>query len=98
MAADLLRHAQNVVLMLILATALCTMAGAWFAAKSELFMVWLFLVMSASCGISALVTLILLPEAIGFHALVLLDAVLALVVVVGAARTWVGSLDQVEWR
>lgn len=97
MGGEVLRQAQNVVLMLILATALCTLAGAWFAACSRMGMVWLFLVMAASCGISALVALLLLPEVVGFHGIVPLDAVLALVVAVGAVRTWSVTLDQMDF-
>ena len=115
MVADPLRNAQNVVLILVLATVLCTLGGAWFAAKSKNGMVWLFLVGTASCGISTVVALILLPmvprlapigmlparaasgAGTGFHGLALLDAVLCLVVAIGAVRTWAGTLDQVDW-
>ena len=33
----------------------------------------------------------------GFNGLTLLDAVLCLVVAIGAVRTWIGMLDQVDW-
>ena len=95
--ANLLQHAQNMVLLLVLATALCTLAGAWFAAESKNGLVWLFLVATASCGISAIVALMLLPMMTGFDGLTLLDAVLCLVVVIGTVRTWVGTLGQVDW-
>ena len=97
MAANLLQHAQNMVLLLVLATAICTLVGAWFAAESKNGLVWLFLVATASCGISAIVALMLLPMITGFNGLTLLDAVLCLVVAIGAVRTWIGMLDQVDW-
>ena len=91
-------HAQNVYLLLLLAAVLCTLAGAWFAARpNNNSIIWMILVATASCGISALVALMLLPMVVGFHALTLLDAALALVVAIGAVRTWSGSLDQVEF-
>ena len=102
MAADplqgtsLLLNAQNVFLILVLATVLCTLAGAWCSAKSRNGMVWLFLVATASAGISALVALMLLPMVAGFDAPTLLDAGLVLVVGIGAVRTWVGSLHQMD--
>ena len=95
--AHLLLSAQDVFLILVLSTALCTLAGAWCSAQSRNAMVWLFLVTSASAGISALVELLLLPMMAGFDAPTLLDAVLMLVVVVGATRTWAGTLDQIDW-
>lgn len=98
MAANALQnHAQNVYLVLVLATVLGTLAGAWFAANAQNGMVWLFLVVSWSCGVSSVIALALLPMVVGFHQLTLLDATLALVVVIGAARTWVRTLDQVEF-
>ena len=93
----LLLNAQNVFLILVLATVLCTLAGAWFAARSRNGMVWLFLVVTASAGISALVALLLLPMVAGFGAPTLLDAALILVVGIGAARTWAASLGQKDW-
>ncbi|MDA8153150.1 MAG: hypothetical protein M0003_10640 [Acidithiobacillus sp.] len=90
MVADPLQHAQNVVLLLVL-------AGAWFAAESKHGLVWLFLVATASCGISAIVALMLLPMVAGFDAPTLLDAALVFVVGIGVVRTWAGSLDQMDW-
>ena len=95
--AGLLLNAQNVVLILVLATVLCTLAGAWCSARSRNGMVWLFLVATASAGISALVALLLLPMAAGSDAPTLLDAGLILVVGIGAVRTWAGSLSQMDW-
>jgi lysylphosphatidylglycerol synthetase-like protein (DUF2156 family) len=89
-------HAQNVYLILVLATVLGTLAGAWFAANANTAAVWLFLVVVASCGISSVIALALLPMADGFHRLTILDTVLALAVVIGAVRTWAGTLDQAE--
>ena len=102
MGGDPLR-AQDVFLILTLSTALCTLAGAWCSARSETGLgshpawVWLFLVATASAGISALVELLLLPIVAGFNAMTLLDTTLMLVVIVGAIRTWAGSLDQIDW-
>jgi hypothetical protein len=98
MAADLLRHAENVILILVLVTALGTLAGAWFSARSELVMVWLLLVATASSGISAVLTLLLLPMVKGFHGLAILDTALCLVVVIGVVKVWVVALAQVEFR
>jgi lysylphosphatidylglycerol synthetase-like protein (DUF2156 family) len=97
MAANVLQNqAQNVYLILILATVLGTLAGAWFAANSRNGMVWLFLVMSASCGISSVIALALLPIVDGFHLLTFFDVALVLIVSVGTVRTWTGTLNQVE--
>jgi lysylphosphatidylglycerol synthetase-like protein (DUF2156 family) len=89
-------HAQNVYLILVLATVLGTLAGAWFAANENTAAVWLFLVVAASCGISSVIALALLPMVDGFHRLTIFDAVLALIVIVGAVRTWRGTLNQVD--
>ena len=97
MGGEPLRNAQEAFLVLVLATALCTLAGAWFSAAYRNGMTWLFLVASASAGISALVELLLLPMVAGFTGATLLDAALMLVVIVGATRTWAGSLDQIDW-
>ncbi|SMH64735.1 membrane protein of unknown function [Acidithiobacillus ferrivorans] len=89
---------QNLYLILVLAASLGTLVGAWFAAKPDNgAAVWLFLVATASCGLSAFVVLMLLAMIAGFHQLTLLDAVLAMVVVIGAVRTWGGTLDQIDW-
>jgi lysylphosphatidylglycerol synthetase-like protein (DUF2156 family) len=97
MAANALQNqAQNVYLILILATVLGTLAGAWFAANANTAAVWLFLVVAASCGISSVIALALLPMVDGFHRLTIFDAVLALIVIVGTVRTWAGTLNQVE--
>lgn len=94
--ALLQNHAQNVYLMLVLATVLGTLAGAWFAANAQTAaVVWLFLVMSASCGISSVMALAILPMVDGLHPLMLPDVVLVLVGMFGAVRTWVAALDQV---
>ena len=96
MGGDPLR-AQDVFLILTLSTALCTLAGAWCSARSENGLVWLFLVATASAGISALIELLLLPIVAGLNAVTFLDAALMLVVIIGAVRTWAGSLDQIDW-
>ena len=93
MVVEISREAQNLIFLLILATAVCTLAGAWCAALSETVMVWLFLVISVSCGISFLVTLTLLPMVNGFTELVCLDAMLTGIVTFGAVRTWAGTLS-----
>lgn len=90
-ANSLLRNAQNVFLALLLASAICTLAGAWFAASSRNGLTWLFLVASASTGISALVAFLLLPMVAGFGAATWLDGALILLVAWQATRTWAAS-------
>ncbi|MBU2765854.1 hypothetical protein HAP94_06510 [Acidithiobacillus ferrivorans] len=89
-------HAQNVYLILVLATVLGTLAGTRFVANAQTGLVWLFLVGSASCGISSVVALALLPMMDGFHLLTVFDVVLALFVAISAVRTWAWTLNQVE--
>lgn len=96
MVADVLLQdpAQKVFLVLILATALGTLAGAWFSARAQTGMVWLAFVLSLACGISAVVALALLPMVLGMPSVLWIDAALALVTASGAGKTWSGTLHQ----
>ena len=92
----------NVLLALEAATALCTMAGAWFAMRMWTGRVWLMLVVAASCGIAAVVIVAILPLTDWLHGKSIgipfvLELALVAAVFFGAYRMWLDSLDQVDF-
>lgn len=104
MAADPVMDLQDTLLLLELATAICTLAGEWFAAQIWNAMVWLTLVIAASCGIAAAIVVALLPVSAGLHGqwigahALLLDIILVVIVSFAAIRVWMNNLSQVEFR
>ena len=86
---------QNLYLILLLAGVAGTAAGNWFAAEAWGAMAWLMLVIAASCAVSAMVVLLLLPLSIGLHWTWVCDAVLALFTGMGANRSWPRLLDRI---